>query len=91
MVVEFQEKQDNYSILLELKGAVHNQRVDVFSQEGDGLLRNHGKLCVPDVGELRHYILAETHNSTYSIHPSATKMYRNLREVYWWNGIKLCE
>ena len=68
--------------MLELKGAVNNQRVEVFSQGGDGVLHYQGRLCVPDVGELRQYILAEAHKSRYSMHPSATKMYRNLQEVY---------
>ena len=31
LVVEVKEKQDNDPILLELKGTVHNQRVEVFS------------------------------------------------------------
>ena len=31
-VVEVKEKQDSDPILLELKSAVHNQRVEVFSQ-----------------------------------------------------------
>ncbi|WMV58686.1 hypothetical protein MTR67_052071 [Solanum verrucosum] len=31
LVVRVKEKQDNDSILLELKGAVHQQRVEVFS------------------------------------------------------------
>ena len=31
LVVEVKENQDNDPILLELKGAVHNQRVEVFS------------------------------------------------------------
>ncbi|KAH0689070.1 hypothetical protein KY289_016428 [Solanum tuberosum] len=87
-VVKVKEKQDSDPILLELKGAVHNQRVDVFSQGGDGVLRYQGRLCVPNVDELRQHILAEAHNSRYSIHPGATKMYRDLREVYWWNGMK---
>ena len=39
MVVEVKEKQDSDPILLELKGVVHNQRVEVFSQRGDGVLR----------------------------------------------------
>ena len=34
LVVEVKEKQDSDPILLELKGAVHNQRVEVFSQGG---------------------------------------------------------
>ena len=37
LVVEVKEKQDSDPILLELKGAVHNQRVEVFSQGGDSL------------------------------------------------------
>ena len=50
LVVEVKEKQDSDSILLELKGAVNNQRVEVFSQGGDGVLLYQGRLCVPDVG-----------------------------------------
>ena len=40
------------------------------------------------MGELRQHILAEAHNSRYSIHLGATKMYHELQEVYWWNGMK---
>ena len=35
LVVEVREKQDNDQIILELKGVVHNQIVDVFFQGGD--------------------------------------------------------
>ena len=86
-LVEVKEKQVSNPLLLELKGAIHNQRVEVFSQRGDVVLRYQGRLCVPDVGELRNHILAEAHNSRYSIHPGATKMYHDLREVYLWNGM----
>ena len=74
LVVEVTEKQESDPILLELKGAVNNQRVEVLSQGGDGVLRYQGRLCVPDVGELRQHVLARSHNSRYSIHPGATKM-----------------
>ncbi|WMV58676.1 hypothetical protein MTR67_052061 [Solanum verrucosum] len=87
LVVDVKEMQDSDPILLELKGAVHNQRVEVFSQRGDGVLRYQDKLYVPDVGELRQHILAEAHNSKYSNHPGATNMY-HLLVVYWWNGMK---
>ena len=30
----------------------------------------------------------EAHKSKFSIHPGATKMYRDLRENYWWPGMK---
>ena len=80
-IVEVKEKKDNDPIFLEHKGAVHSHRVEVFSQGGDGVLRYQGRLCVPDVGELRQHILSKTHNSRYSIHTGSTKMYRNLQEV----------
>ena len=63
LAVEVKEKQVSDPILLELKGVVHHQRVEVLSQGGDGVLRYQGRLCVPDVGELREHILAEAHNS----------------------------
>ena len=38
--------------------------------------------------DLRQKILDEAHKAKYTIHPGATKMYRDLREVYWWPGMK---
>ena len=38
LVVKVKEKQDSDPILLELKDAVHQQRVEVLSQGGDGVL-----------------------------------------------------
>ena len=57
LVVEVKEKQDSDPIFLELRSLVHNQRMAVFSQGGNGVLRYQGRLCVPDVGELRNHIL----------------------------------
>ena len=58
LVVEVTEKQESDLILLELKGALNNQRVEVFSQGGDSVLRYKVRLCIPDVDELRHHVLA---------------------------------
>ena len=38
LVMEIKEKQESDPILLELNGAVNNQRVEVFYQVGDGVL-----------------------------------------------------
>ena len=54
----------------------------------DGVLRLQDRLCVPNVDELRKKILEEAHSSRYSIHPGATKMYRDLRQHYWWRRMK---
>ncbi|KAH0654413.1 hypothetical protein KY289_032091 [Solanum tuberosum] len=74
LVAEVKEKQDSDMILLQLKGAVHQHRVEVISQGRDGVLRYQGRLCVPKVGELRQKILTKSHNSRYFMHPGATKM-----------------
>ena len=57
--MEVKKKQESDPILLELKGTVHNQRVEVFSQGEDGVLYYQGRLCVPDVGELRKHIFLQ--------------------------------
>ena len=38
--------------------------------------------------DLRKLILSEAHSSPYGIHPGGNKMYRDLRELYWWLGLK---
>ena len=32
--------------------------------------------------------MEEAHSSAYVMHPGSTKMYRTLKEHYWWNGMK---
>lgn len=43
---------------------------------------------VPDIDELRVYIMFEFHNSRYSINVGSMKMYQNLIEAYLWNAMK---
>ena len=49
LVSKVKEKQDQGLILLDLKKNVHNQRVLVIEQGGDGMLKYQGRLCVPTV------------------------------------------
>ncbi|XP_070025343.1 uncharacterized protein [Nicotiana sylvestris] len=72
-----------------IKEAVLNNKTSAFSLGGgDGVLQCQGRLCVADVDNLRDRVMAEAHNSSYSVHPGSTKMYHDLKEIYWWNGIK---
>lgn len=32
--------------------------------------------------------MEKAHHSCYSIHPGSTKMYHDIREIYWWNRMK---
>ncbi len=54
----------------------------------DEVLRYGTRLCVPNVDELRREIMEDAHHSAYIVHPGLTKMYRDLREHYWWSGMK---
>ncbi|WMV54854.1 hypothetical protein MTR67_048239 [Solanum verrucosum] len=86
-VVDVKSKQHLDPILMELKESVLNKPVDAFSQGEYGVISYQGRLCISDVDGLREQILEESHGSWYSIRPGATKMYCNLWEVYWWNGM----
>ena len=46
------------------------------------------RLCVPITDELKWEILEEAHSSVYDMHPGSTKMYRTLKEYYWWSWMK---
>ncbi|KAL6351222.1 hypothetical protein AAG906_031808 [Vitis piasezkii] len=54
----------------------------------DGILRFMTRLCVPNDGDLRRELLEEAHCSRLAIHPRGTKMYKDLRQNYWWSGMK---
>lgn len=53
-----------------------------------GVLRINNRICVPDVDGLRQEVLKENHRSRLSIHPGVTKMYQNMKKLYWWSGMK---
>ena len=46
-------------------------------------------MCVPEYGELKRDIVEEAHSSAYAMHPGSTKMYKTLKEHYWWKWDKI--
>ncbi|KAD5961899.1 hypothetical protein E3N88_13372 [Mikania micrantha] len=59
-----------------------------FRIDENGVIWCGKRLCVPDNTILREALLSEAHSSPFSIHPGSTKMYRDLRQHFWWNGMK---
>jgi hypothetical protein len=59
-----------------------------FSKDDEGVLWYKGRICVPNVKELKDKILREAHESAYSIHPRVNKMHHDLKATYWWYGMK---
>ena len=60
-----------------------------FRVDKDDYLRFRDRICVPRNPELILMILNEAHNSRLSVYPGSTKMYNNLKQLYWWHGMKL--
>ncbi|XP_076909664.1 uncharacterized protein LOC143567019 [Bidens hawaiensis] len=56
--------------------------------ESDGIGYYNGRIWVPRYGNLRELVMDEAHKSRYSVHPGSDKMYQDLRELYWWPGMK---
>ncbi|GJZ02477.1 reverse transcriptase domain-containing protein [Tanacetum coccineum] len=54
----------------------------------DGSLYYLDRIWVPLVGGVRTKIMDEAHKTRYSVHPGADKMYYDLRDMYWWPGMK---
>ncbi|GJX33791.1 putative reverse transcriptase domain-containing protein [Tanacetum coccineum] len=46
------------------------------------------RIWVPLVGGVRTIIMDEAHKTKYFVHPGADKMYHDLRDMYWWSGMK---
>ncbi|WVZ80502.1 hypothetical protein U9M48_027972 [Paspalum notatum var. saurae] len=59
-----------------------------FREDEQGTVWYKDRICVPDVDSIRKFILSEAHDTAYSIHPGGTKMYYDLKERFWWYGMK---
>ncbi|XP_070013652.1 uncharacterized protein [Nicotiana sylvestris] len=73
------ERQYDDPHLLVLRDTVRHVDAKQVTVRDNGVLRMQGRVCVPNVDGLRKLILVEDHNSRYSIHLGAAKMYQNLR------------
>nr|XP_043619686.1 uncharacterized protein LOC122591487 [Erigeron canadensis] len=62
--------------------------VEQFAQREDGGLYFCDRLWIPMYGGLRKLIMKEAHQTRYSIHPGIDKMYKDLRDLFWWPGMK---
>ncbi|GJU54571.1 reverse transcriptase domain-containing protein [Tanacetum coccineum] len=61
---------------------------EMIELRNDGALYYLDQIWVPLKGDVRTLIIDEAHKSKYSVHPGADKMYYDLRDRYWWSGMK---
>ena len=69
-------------LVKEVHKIMNGQIGENFSITQDGVLTMKGRVCVPDVDDLRKLIMEEAHCSTYAMHPRSTKMYHTNKENY---------
>ncbi|XP_039034121.1 uncharacterized protein LOC120170212, partial [Hibiscus syriacus] len=46
------------------------------------------RIVIPDNEDLKKEILTEAHCSPLTMHPGGTKMYMDLKDRFWWSGMK---
>lgn len=56
--------------------------------DAGGALWFKGRICLPWAGDMIYGVLYESYGSCYSIYLGATKIYHDLRKLYWCLGIK---
>jgi len=84
---EIKEAQKEDPILQKFRAQVKaGLRTDVRIQI-NGAFYFGNRICVPQ-GEVKQKILAEAHNSAYSIHLGGIKMYQDLKQNFCWNAMK---
>ncbi|WVZ58873.1 hypothetical protein U9M48_009097, partial [Paspalum notatum var. saurae] len=59
-----------------------------FRVDADGTVWHSDRICVLNIKSIRDLILKEAHEMVYSIHPGSEKMYQDVKQKFWWYGIK---
>ena len=77
-MVDVKEDQHLDLVLMELKDSVLVKINESFALEMTTYLGTRTDY-LPDVDDLRTKIIVEAHGSRYSVHPSFTKMYHDLK------------
>ncbi|KAL0559001.1 hypothetical protein IC582_003590 [Cucumis melo] len=82
------DAQSNDPYLVEKRGLAEAGQTAEFSLSSDGGLLFERRLCVPSDCAVKTELLSEAHSSPFSMHPGSTKMYQDLKRVYWWRNMK---
>ena len=89
LVDQIRRKEMQYERFVKEVHKIMNGEIgENFNITQDGVLTLRGRVCVPNVDDLRKLIMEEAHCSAYAMHPGSTKMYHTIKENYWWLGMK---
>ncbi|GJZ02102.1 reverse transcriptase [Tanacetum coccineum] len=88
LMLQIKEAQRDDGELWAIVQNVEDGKHTEFSVDDDGVVWFEDRLCVPNDQALREKVMTEAHSSPFTIHPGSTKMYRDLKQYFWWNGMK---
>ncbi|WVZ58285.1 hypothetical protein U9M48_008568 [Paspalum notatum var. saurae] len=72
----------------EIKELIKLDKALGFREDIEGTVWHGNRICVPNIKSIRELILKEAHETAYSIHPGSEKMYEDLKQKFWWYGMK---
>jgi hypothetical protein len=88
LLQEIRKGQAEDEKIQEIRCNIKEEKSPDFLEDVEGVLWYKGRICVPNLKELKDKILREAHESAYSIHPGGNKMYHDLKATCWWYGMK---
>ncbi|KAL0536821.1 hypothetical protein IC582_025783 [Cucumis melo] len=75
------------AVTMQLAQLTAGQAAEFFISSDGGLLFER-RLSMPSDSAVKIELLSEAHSSPFSMHRGSTKMYQNLKRVYWWRNMK---
>ena len=85
MIIDAQKKDEE---LQKKSQMVRDGDETEFSVKEAGSLYFQNILCMRDDKELKKKLLYEAHNTVFTMQPEGNKMYQDLKQFYWWKGMK---
>ena len=82
------EVQKNDEKIFSIVSQIGEGKETEFSMKEDGSLYYKDQVCVPNDSELKKAIIEKARNGSFAMHPGSTKMYQDLKVLYWWSGMK---
>ena len=67
---------------------VQKRQISDFNVSSDGILKFRNWIVVSQDEVIKKEILKETHRFKYTVHLGNSKMYQDLRRLYWWDKMK---
>ena len=88
LLQQIKSQQEEDILLIKICSDVLDGKASGFVIQDDGSLWFQNQICVPSIVSFRLMILREAHSSAYSVHPGSSKMYKDLRKIFWWSNMK---